>query len=112
MPASGPALTKIEETLREERDALARLLEIRARLADAIAHGVAGGVGFSTVARVSFAVKAGRSPTLRERLREARRLKQVTSRHRKTSACPARPALNLGFACSLVGLCREIRACA
>jgi hypothetical protein len=77
-----------------EREAAERLRQIRARLADAIHRAVASGTGYSTLARVSFGVRAGRSPTLVERLREARRPAKLTSRHRRNIASRRRVERN------------------
>jgi hypothetical protein len=66
--------------LRAEREAAVRLEEARARVLASLSDSVKAGAQFVSVARVTYKFRVGRSPSVQERLREARRLRKQYER--------------------------------
>jgi hypothetical protein len=72
--------------LRAEREATVRLEEARSRVLASLSDSVKAGAQFVSVARVTYKFRVGRSPSVRERLREARRLRKRHERETRRLA--------------------------
>lgn len=70
----------LRAALQAERDAAACLSEIRGEIRSRVAAEVAAGKLLVDVARSTFKVRVGRTPSTQERLREAKRLQKQQER--------------------------------
>jgi len=85
-PAPSPATSNLQAALQAEREAAFRLREVRDRVAMTVAALVDSGMSYDRLACLTIRARTGEAPTLRERKREADRLRQIAHRQRVTGS--------------------------
>ena len=85
-PAPSPATSNLKAELQAEREAMVRLREVRDRVAMTVARLADSGMSYDRLACLTIRARTGHAPTLRERKREADRLRQIAHRQRVTGS--------------------------
>ena len=85
-PALLPATSNLQADVQAEREAVVCLRDVRTRLAKTVAALVAGGLSYDRLACLTIRARTGQAPTLRERKREADRLRQMVHRQHVTGS--------------------------